>query len=111
MFCLNLMRIALELARENPAYEGLATKFFQHYVYVAAAMKHMGNRDYRAVGRAATASSTTCCATPTAVPQVPRALAGRPDPAVRGRAAAEEELAPFPDFRANLDWFLSNRRT
>jgi hypothetical protein len=46
MFCLNLMRIALELAKENPTYEALATKFFQHYTYVAAAMKHMGNRDY-----------------------------------------------------------------
>ena len=41
------MRIALELAKENRVYEGLATKFFQHYVYVAAAMKHMGNRDYQ----------------------------------------------------------------
>ena len=47
MFCLNLMRIALELAKENRVYEALATKFFQHYVYVAAAMKHMGNRDYQ----------------------------------------------------------------
>ena len=47
MFCLNMMRIALELAKENRVYEGLATKFFQHYVYVAAAMKHMGNRDYQ----------------------------------------------------------------
>ena len=46
MFCLNLMRIALELARENPVYEGLAIKFFQHYVYIAAAMKRMGNRGY-----------------------------------------------------------------
>jgi hypothetical protein len=46
MFCLNLMRIALELAKENRVYEGLATKFFQHYAYVAAAMKHMGKRDY-----------------------------------------------------------------
>src|SRR5262249_29872192 len=40
-------RIALELAKEDPVYEGLATKFFQHYVYVAAAMKNMGNRDYQ----------------------------------------------------------------
>ena len=47
MFCLNLMRIALELARENRVYEALATKFFQHYIYVAAAMKNMGNRDYQ----------------------------------------------------------------
>jgi len=47
MFCLNLMRIALELAKENRCYERLATKFFQHYVYVASAMKHMGGRDYQ----------------------------------------------------------------
>ncbi len=48
MFCLNLMRIALELAKfRNPVYEGLATKFFQHYTYVAKAMKHMGNRNYQ----------------------------------------------------------------
>jgi hypothetical protein len=47
MFCLNLMRIALELAKEEHAYEALAIKFFQHYVYVAAAMKNMGNRDYQ----------------------------------------------------------------
>ncbi len=42
MFCLNLMRIALELARDNPVYEGMASKFLQHYVYVAYAMKNMG---------------------------------------------------------------------
>jgi hypothetical protein len=46
MFCLNLMRIALELATHNRVYEGLAVKFFQHYVLIANAMKHMGNRDY-----------------------------------------------------------------
>jgi len=46
MFCLNLMRIALELAKENKVYESLATKFFQHYIYVGAAMKHRGGRDY-----------------------------------------------------------------
>jgi len=47
MLCLQLMRIALELARENKAYEGLATKFFQHYIYVGAAMKRMGGRNYQ----------------------------------------------------------------
>jgi hypothetical protein len=47
MYCLNLMRIALELAKENRVYEALATKFFEHYTYVAAAMKRMGNRDYQ----------------------------------------------------------------
>ncbi len=46
MFCLNMMRIALELSRENKTYEALATKFFQHYVYIGAAMKKMGGRNY-----------------------------------------------------------------
>ncbi|MSR32902.1 MAG: glucosidase [Gemmataceae bacterium] len=47
MFCLNMMRIALELARENRVYESLAIKFLQHYAYIAGAMKHMGGRDYQ----------------------------------------------------------------
>jgi hypothetical protein len=47
MLCLQLMRMALELAKQNPVYESLATKFFQHYIYVAHAMKHMGGRDYQ----------------------------------------------------------------
>jgi hypothetical protein len=47
MLCLQLMRISLELAKQNPVYEALATKFFQHYIYVAHAMKRMGGRDYQ----------------------------------------------------------------
>ncbi len=39
MYCLVMMRMALELAKKNPVYEGLATKFFEHYVYIGAAMK------------------------------------------------------------------------
>jgi hypothetical protein len=46
MFCLNLMRIALELAVENKAYESLALKFFEHYIYIGGAMKNMGGRNY-----------------------------------------------------------------
>ncbi len=46
MFCLNLMRIALELAKANQVYEGTALKFFEHYIYIGSAMKHMGGRNY-----------------------------------------------------------------
>ncbi len=45
LFCLNLMRMALELAKHNRSYETLATKFFEHFVYIGSAMKHMGGRD------------------------------------------------------------------
>ncbi len=46
MFCLNLMRITLELADENKAYESLAPKFFEHFIYIGAAMNNMGGREY-----------------------------------------------------------------
>lgn len=42
MYCLNMLTIALELARTQPAYEDVATKFFEHFIYIADAMTHMG---------------------------------------------------------------------
>jgi hypothetical protein len=42
MYCLNMLGIALELARENPAYEDVASKFFEHFVYIAHAMDDLG---------------------------------------------------------------------
>ena len=45
MYSLNLMRIALELALDNPVYEDIATKFFEHFLYIAAAMKDVGGRE------------------------------------------------------------------
>ena len=41
-FSLQMMRIALELARENHAYEDLATKFFEHFLYIAGALNDIG---------------------------------------------------------------------
>ncbi len=52
LFCLNLMRIALELAKENRVYESLATKFFEHYVYIAPCDEKTGQSRLRAVERA-----------------------------------------------------------
>jgi hypothetical protein len=43
MFCLNLMRIALELALHNHVYEDIATKFFEHFLYIAEAMTNIGD--------------------------------------------------------------------
>ena len=37
MYALNLMRIAMELAIHDPVYEDLATKFFEHFLYIAEA--------------------------------------------------------------------------
>jgi hypothetical protein len=42
MYCLNMLTIALELARENSAYEDVASKFFEHFVYICEAMNNLG---------------------------------------------------------------------
>jgi hypothetical protein len=43
MFSLNMLAIALELTRVNPAYEDVAVKFAEHFVYIAHALNHMGD--------------------------------------------------------------------
>ncbi len=110
MFCLNLMRIALELARENKVYESLATKFFQHYVYIGAAMKNMGGREYQLwderdgffydVLRYADGSFHKFRV---------RSLVGI-IPIFAVERLEEKWIEPFPVFHANLKWFLQNRQ-
>jgi hypothetical protein len=43
MYCLNMLAIALELAKDDPAYEDVASKFFEHFVYIAQAMNDFGS--------------------------------------------------------------------
>ena len=42
MYSLNMLAIALELARDNPVYEDIATKFFEHFLYIAGALNGVG---------------------------------------------------------------------
>jgi len=42
MFCLDMLSMAIELAIDDPAYEDVASKFFEHFVYIASAMNDMG---------------------------------------------------------------------
>jgi hypothetical protein len=46
MYCLNLMRIALELAQHNHVYEDIASKFFEHFLHIAEAMTNVGGCGY-----------------------------------------------------------------
>lgn len=43
-YCLTMMKIALELAREEPIYQDTATKFFEHFLRIAGAMDSLGKR-------------------------------------------------------------------
>lgn len=43
MYCLNMQRIAVELAQNDPIYEEMVVKFFEHFLYIARAMTDMGS--------------------------------------------------------------------
>lgn len=109
-FSLNMMRIALELARHDDTYEFLATKFFQHFVYIADAMKKMGNKNY----------SMWCDEDQFFYDVLVypdgnysrfriRSLVGL-IPLFAVDVITEEELDQFPEFKKNFFWFLKNRK-
>jgi hypothetical protein len=110
MFCLNLMRIALELAKDNPVYEGMASKFLQHYIYVAYAMKHMGGRDH-ALFDPADGFFYDVLVQPGGGyrPLRVRSLVGL-IPLFAVERLELEWIEPFKEFTANLNWFVRNRR-
>jgi hypothetical protein len=109
MFSLVMMRMALELAKTNPTYESLATKFFEHYVYIGAAMKMQhGGRTlwddddgfFYDVLRWPDGSI---------VPFRVRSLVGL-IPLYAVERLEEKWIAPFPGFRRDMEWFLRFRR-
>jgi hypothetical protein len=109
MFCLNMMRISLELARANPVYEGLAIKFFQHYAYVAAAMKRMGNREYQLWDERDGFFYDVLRYPDGRFRQFRvRSLVGL-IPLFAVERLEENWLEPFREFNRNVRWFLTNR--
>ncbi len=109
MFCLNLMRIALELARENPVYEGLATKFFQHYALVASAMKAMGS-EHESLWDDEDGFFYDILRFPDGSHRKfrVRSQVGL-IPLFAVERLERDWIEPFADFRKNLDWLLLHR--
>jgi hypothetical protein len=45
VFALDMLTMALELSLYNPVYEEMASKFYEHFIYIAAAMDRVGEHD------------------------------------------------------------------
>ncbi len=108
-FSLNLMRIALELAREDSSYEFLATKFFQHFVYIGDAMKKMGNKKFTMWSDEDNFFYDVLVYPDGNFSRFRvRSLVGL-IPLFAVDVISEEELSEFPEFKKNFIWFLKNR--
>jgi hypothetical protein len=102
-----MLSMALELAQEDPSYEDLASKFFEHFVAIVDAMNTLGgtglwdeddgfyydrlNLDGRGI------------------PLRTRSMVGAL-PLIAVEVLEEEALKKLPGFKKRMDWFLENRR-
>src|SRR6184192_2515514 len=105
-YCVTLLEMALELAREDPACEDMASKFFEHFVAIADAMNAFGG------------SGLWCpddgfyydqlLTNGRVVPLRVRSMVGL-IPLLACTVLDEEALDRFPGFAKRMRWFLDNR--
>jgi hypothetical protein len=109
MFCLNLLAMALELARHDPAYEDVATKFFEHFIYIADAINRVGESD-RSLWDPVDGFYYDALHTPDGrrFPLKIRSLVGL-IPLFAVETLEPDLLDLLPRFRRRMQWFLDNR--
>jgi Glycosyl hydrolase family 63 C-terminal domain len=110
-YCGTMLSIALELAKDqdsrtHPAYEDMASKFFEHFVQIADAMNHLGgtglwNEEHgfyydqvQVQGRV--------------IPLYTRSVVGLL-PLIAAEILDEETIAKLPGFYKRLQWFVKHR--
>ncbi|MGE0491716.1 MAG: glucosidase [Vulcanimicrobiota bacterium] len=105
-FSLRMLAIALELARQNPVYEDIASKFFEHFVAITDSVNHLGELGlwdpqdgfYYDVIRSPQGS----------IPLKVRSMVGLL-PLIAVEILDGSQLAELEGFRKRMEWLLDNR--
>jgi hypothetical protein len=106
-YCATMLSMALELARKDPAYEDVASKFFEHFVAIADAMNTLGgtglwdDQDGFYYDRLHTDGRV--------IPARIRSLVGL-IPLFAVEVLEDSVIESLPGFRKRLQWFLDNRQ-
>jgi hypothetical protein len=109
MYCLNMLMIALELARENRTYEDVATKFFEHFLYIADALNNIGGEGISLWDEEDQFFYDVLHMPDSShVPLRVRSLVGF-IPLLAVQTIEPDLLDALPDFKARLEWFLEHR--
>jgi hypothetical protein len=109
MYTLNLLAIALELAKEDTTYEDVASKFWEHFVYIAHAMCHRGE-DSMGLWDEQDGFFYDVLRLPNGAnfPMKIRSMVGL-IPLFAVETLDSEQLKRLPGFKRRLDWFVDNR--
>jgi len=109
MYCLNMLAIALELAKEDKTYEDVASKFFEHFVYISDAMNNVGNENTELWNeRDGFYYDVLHLENQRNIPIKVRSMVGL-IPLFAVETLEEEWLDNLPAFKKRTDWFIKNR--
>ncbi len=109
MYCLNMLAIALELSKDNPAYEDVASKFFEHFVYIARALNDLGGEGIELWDKVdGFYYDVLHLPDGRHFPMRVRSMVGL-IPLFAVETLEPETLDRLPGFKRRLQWFLDNR--
>ncbi len=110
MYSLNMMRIALELAKTKSIYQDLATKFFEHFMYIAGAMANIGGHGIDLWDKEDEFFYDVLhLPNGERIPLRVRSMVGL-IPLFAVETIEPELLDQLPDFKRHMDWFLNYRK-
>ncbi|KAG6917222.1 hypothetical protein DXG01_003336 [Tephrocybe rancida] len=109
-YCLNMLNMALELAKHNPVYEDIASKFFEHFIFIADAMTYKEGDDEISLWNEKDGMYYDAIEFgPGNAMQLPvRSLVGL-IPLYGTLVLEPSVLNRFPGFKKRVEWFLDNR--
>ncbi|MGH9794699.1 MAG: MGH1-like glycoside hydrolase domain-containing protein [Candidatus Acidiferrales bacterium] len=108
MYCLNMLAIALELARDNPAYEDVASKFFEHFVHIAHAINDLSGEGISLWDEEDGFYYDVLHAHGKPLPMKVRSMVGL-IPLFAVATLEPEMIAKLPGFTRRMNWFIENR--
>jgi hypothetical protein len=106
-YCLTMLAIAVELAQNDPVYEDIASKFFEHFVTITGAINTFGGRG---LWDAKDGFYYDQISQPNGeqVPLRIRSIVGLM-PMIAGAVAPGDMVDRLPGFKKRVNWFIQNR--
>jgi hypothetical protein len=106
-YCNTMLSMALELASEDPAYEDLASKFFEHFIAIADAMNHLGGSGLWSEEEGFYYDQLHVDGQH--IPLRVRSMVGIM-PLIAAEVLDEGQFAHLEGFKRRMNWFLRNRQ-
>jgi hypothetical protein len=110
MYCLNMLAIAMELSKEDSTYEDVASKFWEHFVYIARAMHNRGGEEEISLWDETDGFFYDVLHLPDGrfFPMKVRSMVGL-IPMFAVETLEPEVLDQLPGFKRRLEWFIDHR--